>query len=165
MRSMVSLQLVPPGVAGELYIGGAGVARGYLNRPDLTAERFVPDPFSKVPGARLYRTGDRVRLRSDGTYECLGRLDHQVKIRGFRIELGEVETVLRRHPLVRDAVVVAREGSSGSMELVGLRGLRRRTEARRRRSEAALARIASGVHDSRVIHDARLFPHDSQRQG
>jgi amino acid adenylation domain-containing protein len=112
------LQLVPLGVGGELYIGGARVARGYLNRPDLTAERFVPDPFSKVPGARLYRTGDRVRLRSDGTYECLGRLDHQAKIRGFRIELGEVETVLRRHPLVRDAVVVSREGSSGSMELV-----------------------------------------------
>ncbi len=113
-----SMQLVPPGVAGELYIGGAGVAHGYLNRPDLTAERFVPDPFSMVPGARLYRTGDRVRLRSDGTYECLGRLDHQVKIRGFRIELGEVETLLRRHPLVRDAVVVAREDSSGSLELV-----------------------------------------------
>lgn len=109
------LQLVPPGVVGELYIGGLGVARGYLDRPALTAERFLPDPYSGVPGSRLYRTGDLARARADGTVECLGRVDHQVKIRGFRIELGEIETQLRRHEAVREAVVVAR----GESILVG----------------------------------------------
>ena len=106
-----SLQPVPPGVPGEICVGGAGVARGYLNRPDLTAERFLPDPFASglegEPGARLYRTGDLGRFTADGEIEFLGRTDHQVKIRGVRVEPGEIEAVLARHPGVRDVAVVA----------------------------------------------------------
>jgi amino acid adenylation domain-containing protein len=106
-------RLVPDGEAGELFLGGEGLARGYFDRPELTAERFVPDPFSGEAGARLYRTGDLVRLRPDGELHFLGRVDHQVKIRGFRIELGEVEAVLLRHERVREVVVVAQDQPDG----------------------------------------------------
>ena len=112
------LRPVPIGAPGELLIGGDGVTRGYLDRPDLTAERFIPDPFGAEPGRRLYRTGDLARYRGDGQIEFLGRLDHQVKIRGYRIELGEIEAVLAGHPAVRECVVVARESIAGDRNLV-----------------------------------------------
>lgn len=113
-----SMQPVPIGVPGELYIGGVGLAQGYLNQAERTAERFVPHPFSSESGARLYQTGDVVRYLPDGEVEFVGRRDHQVKIRGFRVELEEIEVVLGRHPLVRQAVVLAREGESGHQRLV-----------------------------------------------
>ena len=113
------LEPVPLGIPGELFIGGIGVTRGYLHRPDLTAEQFLPNPFSQTQGARLYRTGDKVQYRADGNLEFLGRLDHQVKIRGYRIELGEIESVLRQHPDVREAVVLVQVQKSGDKWLVG----------------------------------------------
>jgi natural product biosynthesis luciferase-like monooxygenase protein len=117
------LQPLPVGVAGELFIGGAGVARGYLRRPELTAERFAPHPFRHESTGRLYRTGDLARYRADGTVEFLGRIDHQVKIRGHRIELGEIEHALANHPAVREAVVVAREETPGDVRLIAFLGV------------------------------------------
>ena len=113
------LEPVPIGVCGELYIGGHGLARGYLNRPELTAERFVPNPFSYAgSGDRLYKTGDVARYRSNGELECLGRIDNQVKIRGFRVELGEIESALDSHPSISQSVVAAFDDSSGGKQLV-----------------------------------------------
>ena len=113
-----SLQPVPVGVQGELHIGGVALARGYLNRPELTAQKFIRDPFSSEPGARLYKTGDLARYRPDGNIEFLGRIDDQVKIRGFRIELGEIEAVLHECPAVCDARVIVREEAFGDRRLV-----------------------------------------------
>ena len=113
-----NLQPVPVGIAGELHIGGIGLARGYLNRPELTAERFIPDPFTNSQGERLYKTGDLARYRPDGAIEFLGRLDDQVKIHGIRIELGEIEAVLHSHPAVREARVIVREDTPGARRLV-----------------------------------------------
>jgi amino acid adenylation domain-containing protein len=111
------LNPVPVGVTGELHIGGPGVARGYLNRPDLTRDRFIPDPFRPAPGARLYKTGDLVRRRPDGTLEFAGRIDNQVKIRGLRVELGEIEAVLVAHPAIAQAVVIMVTDRTGVQQL------------------------------------------------
>ncbi|HKG79175.1 MAG TPA: amino acid adenylation domain-containing protein, partial [Pyrinomonadaceae bacterium] len=112
------LQPVPQGVAGEIHVGGEGLARGYLNRPELTAERFIPNPFSTRPGTSLYKSGDLARYLAQGELEYLGRIDHQVKIRGFRIELGEIESMLNAHPEIREAVVMAREDEPDEKRLV-----------------------------------------------
>ena len=112
------MQPIPSGEVGELYVGGIGLGRGYLNRPDMTAERFVPDFISGEAGERLYRTGDLARLSADGTLEYVGRTDQQVKLRGVRIELGEIENLLRRHPNVRQAIVIVREDKDGDRRLV-----------------------------------------------
>ncbi len=110
--------LQPRGVAGEIFIGGAGVANGYFRRPELSAERFVADPFSPDPGARMYRTGDGGRIRADHRFECLARLDDQIKLRGYRIEPGEIEVAIKDHPAVRDAIVVGRAHGDGDQRLV-----------------------------------------------
>ena len=111
-------RLAPPGVAGELYIGGAGLARCYVNSPDLTAQAFVPNPFDPNAGSRLYRTGDLARCRPDGNLEFLGRADDQLKVRGYRIELGEIEAAIRRFPDIREAAVIAREDSANCKQIV-----------------------------------------------
>jgi len=134
------LNLVPIGAPGELHLGGAGLARGYLNRPELTAEKFICNPFSNDPGARLYKTGDLARYLEDGNIEYLGRSDDQVKLRGFRIELGEIEAALRHHELVRDSLVVVREDTPGNKRLIAYVVMQTAPSRKGRGAEAAQLR-------------------------
>lgn len=135
-------ELVPIGVRGEIYVGGAGVARGYLDRPELTAERFISDPFSDQPGATLYKTGDEARLSATGELEFIGRNDQQVKIRGFRIELGEIEAALKKHDSVRDAVVAVKPDVMGNPHLVAYI-----TEQERENADEAMMKKWAHVFD------------------
>ncbi len=158
-------QPVPIGVPGELHIGGEGVATGYLNRPDLTAARFVPDPFSGRPGARLYRTGDLARWRADGRLDCIGRADHQVKIRGFRIELGEIESVLTALPAVREAVAVVREDRQGDKRLAAYVVCHRGRERDGQRNAPASESVAARLHGAVVLHGAGHAAAHGEREG
>jgi amino acid adenylation domain-containing protein len=139
-----SMRPTPIGVSGELYIGGQGLARGYLNRPDLTAEKFIPNPFSSEPGSHLYQTGDLVRYLADGNIEFLGRVDRQVKVRGFRIELEEIESVLARHPALGDVVVLAREDDSGDFTTHGS-------------GKRLVAYVIGGKKPAPSVHELRSF--------
>ncbi len=153
---------VPVGLVGELYIGGAGVVRGYLNRAELTAERFVPDPFAGEAGARMYRTGDLARYQPDGNLEFLGRIDDQVKIRGFRVELGEIETVLREHELISDAVVAVR-GDREQPRLVGY-VVRRAVTARSRAANSTVSddSISTGHYREQLSFASPVQAADSE---
>jgi surfactin family lipopeptide synthetase A len=146
------LQPVPVGVSGELYIGGDGLARGYLNRPDLTQEKFIPNPFSNEPGARLYKTGDLARYLPDGNIEFLGRIDHQVKIRGYRIELGEIETALSQYPDVQHAVVVVRENMPGDKRLVAYFVTQHTTVASHKLHEFLQRRLPEYMMPNAFVH-------------
>src|SRR5262249_20242235 len=133
------LELMPSGVTGEMYVGGAGVTSGYLNRPELTAERYLPDPYSFLPGARMYRTGDLARTVYSGELEYLGRIDQQVKIRGFRIELEEVEGVMTSHPSVRDSAVIASDDAAAEKRIVAYVVLNQHQKATPEQPDAKLS--------------------------
>jgi amino acid adenylation domain-containing protein len=152
-------QPVPIGVPGQIYVGGAGVARGYLNRPEWTAARFVPDPFSTKPGARLYKSGDLARYLPNGDIEYLGRIDHQVKIRGFRIELGEIEAVLSQHPGVQEAVVVAREEAEDGGSRMEDRPAHSTIHSPKARSHSKqlVAYVVAGNDSSLTVSELRSF--------
>jgi len=137
---------VSVGEPGELHIGGIGLARGYLNRPTLTDEKFIPNPFSNEPGARLYKTGDLARYLPNGDIEFIGRIDHQVKIRGFRIELGDIETALRQHPAIRETVVIAREDLANDKRLVAYVVPKKQSETSEQQLAVTLSHIEQTIH-------------------
>ena len=158
------LRQVPVGVSGELFIGGAGVTRGYLNRPELTAERFIQNPFSAEPEARLYRTGDLARYKEDGTIDFLGRTDHQVKIRGFRIELGEIEAALRQYPDVRESAVSVWEAGPNDTRLVGYFVPQARQPGPSGRAAGFPEKQVAGVHGALDAVRPGTDAPDAQRQ-
>ena len=149
---------MPIGVPGELYVGGAGVARGYLRRPELTAERFVPDPFSRRRARRLYRTGDLARRLENGDLEYLGRIDDQVKIRGFRIELGEIEAVLRQHPDVTECRRHRARRQRPGQAPGRLHRRRRKPRHARRRAQDPPQAPPARIHGARPLRAARRLP-------
>ena len=157
------LQPVPPGAVGEIYVGGAGVSHGYRNDPHLTAERFVADPWTERPDARLYRTGDRGRYREDGTLEFCGRLDAQTKIRGNRVEPDEVAYHLDLHPRVLASCVVAVPGDAGKTQLAAY-SFRDRGRTAPVGARAVPARPASGVHGSCELQSPRRPASDAERK-
>jgi non-ribosomal peptide synthetase component F len=141
------LRPVPVGVGGELHIGGGGVTRGYLRRSELTALKFIPNPFSAEPGTRLYKTGDLARYRANGTIEFLGRVDDQVKIRGFRVELGEIEAALAEHPSIREVAVIAAETGIAQPDTAGAQDTDKLFEDALRLGEEKLDAILREVED------------------
>ncbi len=155
---------VPVGVPGEIWVGGAGVANGYLNRPELTAQRFVTDPFDPSRSARLYRAGDLARRLPDGDLEFLGRIDAQVKIRGFRIELGEIEAALDAHPMVRESAVITREAGPGDVRLVAYIVVGGGAGSDGQRSPPLSAKQSAGPHDPILYPDVAIASLDGKRK-
>jgi acyl-coenzyme A synthetase/AMP-(fatty) acid ligase len=155
------LEPVPFGVPGELCVGGDGLARGYRNLPELTAERFVPDPFSAIPGARMYKTGDLARLRPEGVLEFLGRADHQVKINGHRVEIGEVEASLRAHPAVSASVVSVVEHRGEHVLLAHVTCVRNERTDERSLRKHLLTKLPRYMIPTRIAVIERLSEHNS----